>query len=115
MNTAKAVAVAEKGEAIPLTVTVADSAGNPLANQAFTLVRGDSLNRAGEKVAGVLTIEGVAPFASTKSLTASGDTFTGTTGANGSATFNHQPDIGQYRHSIFARYHLYGTHQPGYG
>ncbi|ECI4076133.1 hypothetical protein DPB93_10675 [Salmonella enterica subsp. salamae] len=92
MNTVKAAAVAEKGEAIPLTVTVADSAGNLLANQAFTLVRGESLNRAGEKVAGALTIEGVAPFVSAKSLTASGDTLTGATGANGSAAFTLRQD-----------------------
>lgn len=92
LNTVNEAAVAKKGEAIPLTVTVADSAGNPLANQAFTLVRGESLNRAGEKVAGALTIEGVAPFVSAKSLDASGDTFTGTTGANGSATFTLRQD-----------------------
>lgn len=92
LNTVNEAAVAKKGEAIPFTVTVADSAGNPLANQAFTLVRGESLNRAGEKVAGALTIEGVAPFVSAKSLDASGDTFTGTTGANGSATFTLRQD-----------------------
>ncbi len=92
LNTANEAAVAKKGEAIPFTVTVADRAGNPLANQAFTLVRGESLNRAGEKVAGALTIEGVAPFVSAKSLDASGDTFTGTTGANGSATFTLRQD-----------------------
>lgn len=46
-NAEKAAAVAKKGESIPVTVTVRDSAGNPVPNALFMLTRGDAANRAG--------------------------------------------------------------------
>ncbi|EDW6543296.1 RatA-like protein [Salmonella enterica subsp. enterica] len=49
-NAEKAVAIAKKGESIPVTVTVRDSAGNPVPNALFKLSRGDAANRAGKVV-----------------------------------------------------------------
>lgn len=49
-NAEKAAAVAKKGESIPVTVTVRDSAGNPVPNAFFMLTRGDAANRAGVRV-----------------------------------------------------------------
>ncbi|KFC96458.1 RatA family protein [Leminorella grimontii ATCC 33999 = DSM 5078] len=102
MDTAKDAAVAKKGEALALTVTVKDSAGNPLANQAFTLSRGDSRNRAGEVVtdgsveaengADDLVLQELTPSSASSAMTASGNVFSGTTGADGTATFTLHQD-----------------------
>ncbi|EEB9697365.1 RatA-like protein [Salmonella enterica subsp. enterica] len=49
-NTERAAVVVKKGESIPVTVTVRDSAGNPVPNALFMLTRGDAANRAGTLV-----------------------------------------------------------------
>lgn len=97
MDTAKSAAVAEKGDTIPLTVTVKDGSGNPVANASFTLSRGDSTNRAGVVItdgdveadmgADDLILHAVTPASSTSDMTTAASTFTGTTGADGTATF----------------------------
>lgn len=97
MDTAKSAAVAEKGDTIPLTVTVKDGSGNPVANASFTLSRGDSTNRAGVVItdgdveadmgADDLILHAVTPASSTSDMTTAASMFTGTTGADGTATF----------------------------
>lgn len=102
MDTAKASAVAEKGKTIPLTVTVKDTSGNPVANASFTLSRGDSTNRAGvvitdgdveaEMGADDLVLREVTPSSSTIDMSNTASIFTGTTGADGIATFTLSQD-----------------------
>ncbi|MEZ2585228.1 adhesion domain-containing protein [Kluyvera intermedia] len=97
MDTAKASAVAEKGKTIPLTVTVKDTSGNPVANASFTLSRGDSTNRAGvvitdgdveaEMGADDLILQEVMPSSSTIDMSTTASVFNGTTGSDGTATF----------------------------
>jgi hypothetical protein len=97
MDTAKASAVAEKGKTIPLTVSVKDTSGNPVANASFTLSRGDSTNRAGvvitdgdveaEMGADDLILQEVMPSSSTIDMSTTASVFSGTTGSDGTATF----------------------------
>lgn len=97
MDTAKAAAVAETGDTIPLTVTVKDGSGNPVANAGFTLSRGDSENRAGviitdgdveaEMGADDIILHEVTPSTATSDMTTAASVFTGTTGSDGTATF----------------------------
>lgn len=97
MDSVKSAAVAEKGDTIPLTVTVKDGSGNPVANASFTLSRGDSTNRAGVVItdgdveadmgADDLILHEVTPSSSTIDMSTAASVFTGTTGADGTATF----------------------------
>ncbi|EBV2939840.1 hypothetical protein DOA88_00475 [Salmonella enterica subsp. enterica serovar Woodhull] len=102
MDSAKNAAVVEKGSAMPLTVTVKDSSGNPVANVGFTLSRGDSKNRAGTVVtdgdveadagADDLMLKELTPASASQSMTSTGIVFTGTTGSDGTATFTLNQD-----------------------
>ncbi|EKY3651952.1 hypothetical protein QG829_003083, partial [Salmonella enterica] len=102
MDSAKNAAVVEKGGAMPLTVTVKDSSGNPVANVGFTLSRGDSKNRAGTVVtdgdvaadagADDLMLKALTPASASQSMTTTGIVFTGTTGSDGTATFTLNQD-----------------------
>ncbi|EBX5198243.1 hypothetical protein DSG05_11565 [Salmonella enterica subsp. enterica serovar Sandiego] len=102
MDGAKNAAVVEKGSAMPLTVTVKDSSGNPVANVGFTLSRGDSKNRAGTVVtdgdvaadagADDLMLKALTPASASQSMTTTGIVFTGTTGSDGTATFTLNQD-----------------------
>lgn len=92
MDAEKGAAVAKKGEAIPFTVTVKNRAGVPIANEPFTLKRGDAQDRASityawSTTADDLTLQELTPSPTTKSMTASGNVFSGVTGADGTATF----------------------------
>lgn len=82
----------KKGESMPVTVTVNDSAGNPVPNVAFTLKRGDATPRnPGATLYGDvaamddLTVQ--PPSGATVTLSDSGNTLQGTTGSDGTATF----------------------------
>ncbi|EHJ1769914.1 TPA: DUF823/DUF824 repeat adhesin RatB [Salmonella enterica subsp. enterica serovar Warragul] len=102
MDSAKNAAVVEKGSAMPLTVTVKDSSGNPVANVGFTLSRGDSKNRAGTVVtdgdvaadagADDLMLKALTPASASQSMPTTGIVFTGTTGSDGTATFTLNQD-----------------------
>lgn len=102
MDSAKNAAVVAKGSAMPLTVTVKDSSGNPVANVGFTLSRGDSKNRAGTVVtdgdvaadagADDLMLKELTPASASRSMTTTGIVFTGTTGSDGTATFTLNQD-----------------------
>ncbi|EBF9516704.1 hypothetical protein V3817_003086 [Salmonella enterica] len=102
MDSVKNAAVVEKGSAMPLTVTVKDSSGNPVANVGFTLSRGDSKNRAGTVVtdgdvaadagADDLMLKALTPASASQSMTTTGIVFTGTTGSDGTATFTLNQD-----------------------
>ncbi|EBV1218375.1 hypothetical protein DNW00_17190 [Salmonella enterica subsp. enterica serovar Neunkirchen] len=102
MDSAKNAAVVEKGSAMPLTVTVKDSSGNPVANVGFTLSRGDSKNRAGTVVtdgdvaadagADDLMLKALTPASASQSMTTTGIVFIGTTGSDGTATFTLNQD-----------------------
>ncbi|OEH96274.1 hypothetical protein BH006_02180 [Salmonella enterica] len=102
MDGAKNAAVVEKGSAMPLTVTVKDSSGNPVANVGFTLSRGDSKNRAGTVVtdgdvaadagADDLMLKALTPASASQSMTTTGIVFTGTTGSDGTAMFTLNQD-----------------------
>ncbi|WP_139762544.1 Immunoglobulin-like domain BIg-containing protein, partial [Salmonella enterica] len=77
MDAEKGAAVAKKGEAIPLTVTVKNRAGVPIANEPFTLKRGDANDRLDIKytwntTADDLTLQELTPSPATKSMTSSG-------------------------------------------
>lgn len=97
MDAGKMAAVADKGDTIPLTVTVKDGGGNPVANASFTLTRGDSTNRAGvvitdgdveaEMGSDDLVLHEVKPSTSTSDMATTASVFTGTTGSDGTATF----------------------------
>ncbi|EBY9769812.1 hypothetical protein D5W60_18330 [Salmonella enterica subsp. enterica serovar Corvallis] len=102
MDSAKNAAAVAKGSAMPLTVTVKDSSGNPVANVGFTLSRGDSKNRAGTVItdgdvaadagADDLMLKELTPASASQSMTTTGIVFTGTTGSNGTATFTLNQD-----------------------
>ncbi|EDQ3991509.1 hypothetical protein AU635_000784 [Salmonella enterica subsp. enterica] len=102
MDSAKNAAVVAKGSAMPLTVTVKDSSGNPVANVGFTLSRGDSKNRAGMVItdgdvaadagADDLMLKELTPASASQSMTTTGIVFTGTTGSDGTATFTLNQD-----------------------
>ncbi|MDN5255520.1 Immunoglobulin-like domain BIg-containing protein [Salmonella enterica subsp. enterica] len=67
-------------------------AGVPIANEPFTLKRGDANDRLDIKytwntTADDLTLQELTPSPTTKSMTASGNVFSGVTGADGTATF----------------------------
>lgn len=90
-STAQAAKV-KKGEAMPVTVTVKDSAGKPVANAAFTLKRGEAAPRnAGANLSGdVSALDNLTvqpPTGATVTLADNGNTLTGTTGSDGTATF----------------------------
>ena len=96
-NASDQAAVAEKGGAAPLSITIKDSAGKPVANVPFTLTRGDAAPRnAGETLYGDvdamddLTVQPSSGAAVT--LAASGDSISGVTGADGTATFTVKQD-----------------------
>ncbi|WP_064526232.1 adhesion domain-containing protein [Escherichia sp. B1147] len=87
----------KKGESMPVTVTVKDSAGKPVPNVAFTLKRGDAEPRnSGATLYGDvaamddLTVQ--PPTGATVMLSDSGNTIQGTTGADGTATFTVKQD-----------------------
>lgn len=82
----------KKGEAMPVTVTVKDSAGNTVPNVEFTLKRGEAVPRnAGVTLSGDvsamdnLTVQ--PPTGATVTLADNGNALTGTTGSDGTATF----------------------------
>lgn len=90
-STAQA-AKAKKGEAMPVTVTVKDSAGKPVPNVAFTLKRGDAAPRnPGATLYGYvaamddMTVQ--PPSGGAITWAESGNSLQGTTGADGTATF----------------------------
>lgn len=73
-------------------MTVKNRAGVPIANEPFTLKRGDAQDRASityawSTTADDLTLQELTPSPTTKSMTASGNVFSGVTGADGTATF----------------------------
>ena len=91
-DTGTQAAKAKKGDALPVTVTVKDSAGKTVPNVAFTLTRGDALPRnVGETLYGDvdamddLTVQ--PPSGAAVTLADSGNSVKGTTGADGTATF----------------------------
>lgn len=82
----------KKGESMPVTVTVKDSAGKPVPNVAFTLTRGDAVPRnPGATLYGdVAAMDDLRVQPSTGAmvtLSDSGNTLQGTTGSDGTATF----------------------------
>lgn len=87
----------KKGEAMPITVTVKDSAGKPVANVAFTLKRGEALPRnSGATLYGdVAAMDDMtlAPSSGTASvLTENGSAISGITGVDGTANFTLRQD-----------------------
>ena len=89
-NGGRPSAVAKKGETIPLTVTVRDSAGNPVPYADFTLTRETTLDRSKATVnssADDLTVKSLIPANSDAGLTANGAKVLRTTGSDGTATF----------------------------
>ncbi|WP_342344241.1 adhesion domain-containing protein [Citrobacter sp. FP75] len=96
MDVDKQAAVAKKDESLPMTVTVKDSAGNPVMSQEFTLSRGDALSRAGDVVTlygrDDLRLQQISPFSETLSMTTNTVVFHGVTGPDGTATFELRQD-----------------------
>lgn len=87
----------KKGEAMPVTVTVKDSAGNTVPNVEFTLKRGDASPRnTGATLYGdVVAMDDliVQPLSgSAVTLSESGNTISGMTGADGTASFTLRQD-----------------------
>lgn len=89
------------GEEIPMTVTIKDESGIPMANAPFTISRGYGVNRSGEtKESGTngttddLTLQALTPTVTTTVLANNADVYHGLTGANGSATFSLRQDTG---------------------
>lgn len=87
----------KKGEAMPVTVTVKDSAGNTVPNVEFTLKRGEASPRnAGATLYGdVVAMDDliVQPLSgSAVTLSESGNTISGMTGADGTASFTLRQD-----------------------
>lgn len=87
----------KKGEAMPVTVTVKDSAGNTVPNVEFTLKRGEASPRnAGATLYGdVVAMDDliVQPLSgSAITLSESGNTISGMTGADGTASFTLRQD-----------------------
>ncbi|MBJ4954875.1 hypothetical protein JGF37_08095 [Salmonella enterica subsp. enterica serovar Goldcoast] len=102
MEATKDAAVAEKGDAMPLTVTVQDSSGNPVSGASFTLSRSDSTNRAGVVITDGdveadmggdnLVLRELTPASDISDMTTAASVFTGTTGTDGKATFTLSQD-----------------------
>lgn len=96
MDVGKDAAVAKKGEAIPLLVTVKDRLGNPMPSAPFTLHRADAKNRSGgtytSNGADDLSLQALLPSASAISMTTTGVVFSGVTGSDGTATFTVRQD-----------------------
>ncbi|EHX8368048.1 RatA-like protein [Escherichia coli] len=95
-STAQAAKV-KKGEAMPVTVTVKDSAGKPVPNVAFTLRRGDASPRnSGATLYGdVAAMDDITiqPSSGAATLLAvSGNEISGVTGADGTANFTVRQD-----------------------
>lgn len=89
-NGGRPSAVAKKGETIPLTVTVRDSAGNPVPYAEFTLTRETTLDRSKATVnssADDLSVTALVPTNTNGVLTTSGAKLIGTTDSDGKATF----------------------------
>ncbi|EMX1424713.1 RatA-like protein [Escherichia coli] len=87
----------KKGEAVPLVVTVKDSAGKPVPNVAFTLKRGEAVPRnSGATLYGDIAAMDdmtVQPASGTVvTLVDSGNTVDGVTGADGTASFTVRQD-----------------------
>ncbi len=87
----------KKGEAMPVTVTVKDSAGKPVPNMAFTLRRGDASPRnSGATLYGdVAAMDDITiqPSSGAATLLAvSGNEISGVTGADGTANFTVRQD-----------------------
>lgn len=87
----------KKGEAMPVTVTVKDSAGKPVPNVAFTLRRGDASPRnSGATLYGdVAAMDDITiqPSSGAATLLAvSGNEISGVTGADGTANFTVRQD-----------------------
>lgn len=102
MDTAKDATITEKGDTLPLTVTVSDASGKPVANASFTLTRGDSTNRAGAVItdgdveadmgADDIVLRELTPESKSSDMTTAASVYTGTTGADGTATFTVSQD-----------------------
>ncbi|ENC3160656.1 RatA-like protein [Escherichia albertii] len=97
LDSSTQAAKAEKGEGVPLTVTVKDSAGKPVSNVAFTLKRGDASPRnTGATLSGnVAAMDDLTVQPSSGSivtLTDSGSSISGVTGADGTASFTLKQD-----------------------
>ncbi|WP_150003239.1 adhesion domain-containing protein [Escherichia albertii] len=97
LDSSTQAAKAEKGEGVPLTVTVKDSAGKPVSNVAFTLKRGDASPRnTGATLSGnVAAMDDLMVQPSSGSivtLTDSGSSISGVTGADGTASFTLKQD-----------------------
>lgn len=97
MDVSTQAAKVKKGEAVPLVVTVKDSAGKPVPNVAFTLKRGDAAPRnSGATLYGDvaamddMTVQPVSGTVVT--LADSGNTVDGVTGADGTASFTVRQD-----------------------
>ncbi|HEI4219711.1 TPA: RatA-like protein [Escherichia coli] len=96
-DAATQAAKVKKGEAMPVTVTVKDSAGNTVPNVEFTLKRGEASPRnAGATLYGdVVAMDDliVQPLSgSAVTLSESGNTISGMTGADGTASFTLRQD-----------------------
>lgn len=89
-NGGRPSAVAKKGETIPLTVTVRDSTGNPVPYAEFTLTRETALDRSkatANSSADDLSVTALVPANTNGVFAASGAKLIGTTGSDGTATF----------------------------
>ena len=85
---------AKKGESIPFTVTVNDSAGNPLPNALFILSRNNSLKRSGQEytaTASTMQLVALTPSTYSRQL-GSTSIWYGKTEADGSALFTINQD-----------------------
>ncbi|WP_459349928.1 adhesion domain-containing protein [Pseudocitrobacter cyperus] len=91
-NNGNPTAWAKKGESIPLTVTVRDSAGNPLPNAAFKLSRSFSNPRVGTGVNNSMVLMPLTPAEGSVILAGNGSKWMGTTGNDGTATFTINQD-----------------------
>ncbi|HGW1697233.1 TPA: DUF823 domain-containing adhesin [Escherichia coli] len=96
-DAATQAAKVKKGEAMPVTVTVKDSAGNTVPNVEFTLKRGEASPRnAGATLYGdVVAMDDliVQPLSgSAVTLSESGNTISGMTGEDGTASFTLRQD-----------------------
>ena len=83
----------KKGEAIPVTITVKDMRGKPMANTAVTLTRGDGLSRSGDvKTSNSkggsddIAVEEQTPVSASTVLNKNTSTFSVMTGVDGTAT-----------------------------
>nr|WP_172622644.1 DUF823 domain-containing adhesin [Leminorella richardii] len=90
-------AVVKKGDTMPITVTVKDSMGNPVPNVAFTLTRGAASPRNSgatlyDNVDAMDDLKVQPSSGSAVTMTESGNSLQGMTGADGSATFTVRQD-----------------------